>query len=112
MIRGATGLIAWLTQRATAIYIALFSIFAIGLFVVMPPQSYQEWHQMMKQPMVSVSSLLFMVSLMLHAWIGMRDVVIDYIHPFAIRITVLAFMMFALLMFGIWTLQILLTNMV
>ena len=53
-----------------------------------------------------------MVSLMLHAWIGMRDVVIDYIHPFAIRITVLAFMMFALLMFGIWTLQILLTNMV
>ncbi len=107
MRRGATGLIAWFTQRVSAIYIAIFSLYLLYVFIACPPENYQQWHTFVTQPMISVSSVLFFAALMIHAWIGVRDVVIDYVHPFAIRLTILSMVMIGLMTCGLWALQIL-----
>jgi succinate dehydrogenase / fumarate reductase membrane anchor subunit len=49
--------------------------------------------------------LLFVVSVLMHAWIGVRDVLIDYIHPIAIRATALGLVALSLVAMGLWAAQ-------
>jgi succinate dehydrogenase / fumarate reductase membrane anchor subunit len=54
---------------------------------------------------VSVALLLYVVSVMMHAWIGVRDVLIDYVHPIAIRATLLGVVALSLVAMGLWAAQ-------
>ncbi len=110
MRRGATGLIAWITQRISALFIALFTLYLLYVFLCNPPEGYLQWHVFILSPFNSIAALLFMLSLLLHAWIGIRDVVIDYVHPFAIRLGLLSLLMGGLIACGVWALQILMTT--
>ena len=56
-------------------------------------------------PVVSVAMLLFIVSVLMHAWIGVRDVLIDYVHPIAIRATLLGVIALSLVALGLWSAQ-------
>jgi succinate dehydrogenase / fumarate reductase membrane anchor subunit len=57
-------------------------------------------------PLVSLATLLFFASLLLHAWVGIRDVIIDYVHPTAIRVSVLTVIGFGLVGCAAWALKI------
>ncbi|MBT3091418.1 MAG: succinate dehydrogenase, hydrophobic membrane anchor protein [Candidatus Thiodiazotropha endolucinida] len=109
MSRHATGLRAWFLQRATAIYLLLFIIYVLQHMIANPPQDYHAWQGWIAQPLVGLGILLFFTSLLLHAWVGFRDVLIDYIHPTAIRVTVLTLVGFVLVGCAIWVLQIIFT---
>jgi len=43
----ATGLRAWLVQRASAVYMLLFIVFFMAHFAADPPHSYHAWHAWM-----------------------------------------------------------------
>jgi len=103
--RKASGLKAWAIQRLTAIYIALFSLYLLGMLLFAAPADYADWRAWLGGPLVSVALLLFIVSVLMHAWIGVRDVVIDYVHPIAIRATVLGIIALALVGMGLWAAQ-------
>lgn len=105
MSRKASGLKAWAIQRLTAIYIALFSFYLLGVLLFAAPADYAAWRAWLGHPLVSVALLLFIVSVLMHAWIGVRDVVIDYVHPIAIRATVLGIIAMALVGMGLWAAQ-------
>ncbi|MEW8027180.1 MAG: succinate dehydrogenase, hydrophobic membrane anchor protein [Candidatus Thiodiazotropha sp.] len=109
MSRRATGLRAWFLQRATAIYLLLFIIYVLQHMIVNPPQDFNAWQGWIAQPLVALGLLLFFASLLLHAWVGFRDVLIDYVHPTAIRVTVLTLVGFVMLGSALWVLQIILT---
>ncbi len=106
MRTGATGLRAWAFQRITAIYLLLFFIFLLGHFVLSPPVDYAAWRSWVAQPAISIAGYLFFLSLMLHAWVGIRDVLIDYVHPPVIRLGLLFLFGFALAACGLWALQV------
>ncbi len=88
------GLDMWLTQRASAAYMALF----IPLFIVLAwnaaPLDYPAWRGLFAPLPMKLGTLLFVVCLLVHAWIGLREIFIDYVHVLPLRLA---------LYFAFWT---------
>jgi succinate dehydrogenase / fumarate reductase membrane anchor subunit len=108
MSRQATGMRAWILQRVTGLYIALFVIYLAWHFLVNPPVSYSAWSGWVSSPWVTVTGMLFFIALLLHAWVGVRDILIDYVRHAGTRIAALVVVALVLLGSGIWTAKILL----
>ena len=105
MSRKASGLKAWAIQRLTAIYVGLFTLYLVAVLLFSAPEGYAAWKAWIGGPLVSVALLLFVVSVLMHAWIGVRDVLIDYVHPIAIRATLLGLIALSLIAMGLWAAQ-------
>jgi len=105
-----TGLRAWLLQRASAVYMLAFIVFFLFHFLLDRPHSYAAWHRWMSAPGVSIAACVFFAALLLHAWVGVRDVLMDYVHTAALRVCALAFLGFGLSAIGAWVLRILLAG--
>ena len=106
----AQGLRAWLAQRISAVYMLAFLLFLAASLFLMDIHSYHQWRSWMAHPFNSVTTFIFFVALLMHSWVGMRDVLIDYLHSFRLRIftlTVLAGLLFGM---GIWIARILLSS--
>lgn len=108
MRRTVTGLRAWLVQRASAVYMLLFILFLLFHFLLDPPHSYLAWHGWMMSPGVSIATFVFFAALLLHAWVGVRDVLMDYVHPLALRVSALALLGVGLMAIAVWVMRILL----
>ena len=104
----AHGLRDWLLQRVTAVYLACYMAYIIVHFILQPSHSYEQWHAWIGQPLVAIVSAGFILAILLHGWVGMRDVVLDYIHPVGLRLTVLSLIGLLLAGCGFWALRILL----
>lgn len=110
MKRAVTGLRAWLVQRVSATFMLLFILFLLGHFLFDRPHSYWAWHDWMLGPAVSIAALVFFAALIAHVWVGLRDVVMDYVHPVAARVAVLALLGLGLTAIGVWGIRILLLH--
>lgn len=102
-----SGLRAWVWQRLSAVYLGLFLIW-LGLHLgLTPPPDFQSWRAWVGQPLISVAFVLFFLSLMLHVWVGIRDVVMDYVHPIGLRITVFILVLLLLSAMTAWAILLL-----
>jgi len=88
--RAAQGLRAWLLQRFTAIYLALYLGVVLLYGAARGSFSYGEWRAWLGGPSMGVATALFALALLLHVWVGIRDVLIDYIHPVWLRLLLMA----------------------
>ena len=107
MSRKASGLKAWALQRVTAIYMALFGAYLLLAMLFAGPDTYQAWQAWFAGPVMGIAMLVFVVSVIFHAWVGMRDIFIDYVKPIAVRATLLSVLALGLLACGLWAAQIL-----
>lgn len=107
MKRTFSGLRAWLVQRVTAVYMLFFIVFLLAHFLLDPPRSYLAWRAWMLSPGVSIAVFVFVAALLAHAWVGVRDVILDYIQPITIRVLVLALLGLGLIGLGAWIIRIL-----
>jgi len=105
--RSLGGLTPWLIQRLSAVLMLAFIGFVLAHFLVDPPASYEGWRSWAGEPGVGIAACLFSVALLAHAWVGLRDVTLDYVKPLATRITVLTLIALALLGTGLWIFRIL-----
>ncbi len=96
------GLRAWLLQRVTAVYLAVYIPAAALWLAAHTPLAFPTWREWFALPAVAVATGLFFVSLLAHAWVGMRDIVIDYVHPDPWRYSLLALLALALVAMGFW----------
>ena len=48
-----------------------------------------------------------MLSLFYHAWVGIRDIVMDYVKSAAVRFVIHVLVILALLLYAIWSVEIL-----
>lgn len=101
------GLRTWEVQRISAGYIALFIIWFTAHLIFSPPPDYQYWYAWVAQPGTKTAFIIFFVALLAHAWVGMRDLFMDYVKPVSIRFILRLFMMMSLLAIAAWALQIL-----
>jgi len=90
------GLYDWLVQRFSAVYMVFCLAGLIFYLVAHPHPSYLDWRLLFAGMTVKILTLLFFVSLMLHAWVGMWTVFTDYITCGYLRISLQAVMIFAL----------------
>lgn len=109
MSRRAYGLRTWLLQRVTAVYVAAFTLFLAAHFLFDPPASYLAWREWMARPAIGVAWAVFVVAVLVHVWVGVRDVFMDYVHPAGLRLAALSLLGLALLALGFWALSALLS---
>lgn len=107
MSRRASGLKAWLIQRFSAAYMAVFLLYCLIRFWNAPLSDYQSWHDWVAHPLVNLFIGLFVLSVLLHAWVGIRDVIMDYVQPILFRVTLLALIALILTGSGLWSLRML-----
>ncbi|HFC8518663.1 succinate dehydrogenase, hydrophobic membrane anchor protein [Neisseria weaveri] len=79
------GLRDWAMQRATAVIMLVYTV-AFILFLFALPGDYDSWQAFFAQTWVKVFTQVTFVALLLHAWVGVRDLWMDYIKPFGLRL--------------------------
>ena len=80
------GLKDWMAQRVTALLMALFTV-AVLVQVLLPgPLGYDRWAGIFGRQWMKVLTFVVIVSLAYHAWVGMRDIWMDYVKPTGIRL--------------------------
>jgi succinate dehydrogenase / fumarate reductase membrane anchor subunit len=104
--RRASGLRAWVIQRITAAYQAVYTLFLIGLFLFNPPSSHAAWQSWMDSPFTTAPLLLYCLAILLHSWVGTRDVLIDYVPIFIVRVVLLALFGMGLIGSGLWLMKV------
>lgn len=102
---GYSGMWAWLIQRFSGIYIGLYILVVAVLVALGDDLTAARWQELFASPLMQAAASVFIVALLFHAWIGLRDVVLDYIHPIAIKIPVLLLILAMLLASGFWFLR-------
>lgn len=102
-----SGLNAWVLQRASAVYLLLFTLIMPVSIFYLDIDNVVEWQAFILSPFVSVAWTLFFASLLAHAWVGIRDVVLDYVHPFSLRLIILAMIALYLIAMLFWVLRFL-----
>jgi succinate dehydrogenase membrane anchor subunit len=101
------GLGSWLAQRVTAIVMAVYSVILLVVFLREGPISYAVWRDLFSQGWMRVGTLLFAVSLVWHAWVGARDILMDYARPEGLRLALQVITILILAGYLGWTVQIL-----
>ena len=101
------GLKDWIAQRITAVVMVVFSIVMIAAIFGGATASAEAWRGFMAHGAIRIASFLFAVSLFYHAWIGVRDIWMDYVKPAGLRLSLHVLTALALIAYAGWTAQIL-----
>ena len=101
------GMRDWLAQRITAAVMAVYTLIVAAVVLMNTPLKYAGWQALFAQGWMRVATLLFAVSLAWHAWVGVRDILMDYIHPTALRLSLQVATLLLLAVYLGWTVQIL-----
>lgn len=101
------GLRDWLIQRISAVVMALYSVALVAWLVWQPYLDYNVWTALFSSQWVRGVTLLFLLGLYYHAWIGVRDIVMDYVKPAGVRLAIYVLVILALIYYMIWSVQIL-----
>jgi succinate dehydrogenase / fumarate reductase membrane anchor subunit len=73
----AQGMRAWLLQRLTAVYIAIYALSLIVWVMAHLPVNYSSWSTLFSNPIILITTIIFYISLFIHARDAMRDILID-----------------------------------
>jgi succinate dehydrogenase / fumarate reductase membrane anchor subunit len=101
------GLRSWFWQRLTSVYIALFLIITLIWYLGSGTLGFAEWRGVMANPVVNIASALFILAVLYHASVGVRDILVDYVHPLWLRSSLLIIVYVILLSLAIWSMMIL-----
>jgi succinate dehydrogenase / fumarate reductase membrane anchor subunit len=109
-----SGLYDWMAQRVSAVVLALYTLFLLGYLVFNPGLGYEEWSALFSQNWMRIFSLLTLVALSAHAWVGMWTISTDYLTPMSLgkwattgRLLFLALCVLAIFVYFVWGVQIL-----
>lgn len=101
------GLRDWLVQRLTALIMALYTLLAVVLIAYERPQGYADWRVLLHGRGVRIATFLFILSLCWHAWIGIRDILMDYVKPVGWRLLGEVTVILVLIVQVLWAAEIL-----
>jgi succinate dehydrogenase / fumarate reductase membrane anchor subunit len=101
------GLSDWLSQRVTAVLMALFTLALVVQVLFGGPLGYLRWSQIFSSQWMKVLAFITIVSLAYHAWVGMRDVWMDYVKPVGVRLALQVFTLAWLIGCCGWAVQVL-----
>ena len=101
------GLRDWLAQRITAVIMAVYTVIAVVVLLKNKDITYLVWRELFAQGWMRVATLLFMVSLAWHAWVGVRDIIMDYVQPAGLKLALEVLVLLTIAAYVGWTIQIL-----
>ena len=98
---------SWLAQRLTALYMAVYSLVLAVVLLAGEPLTYPAWQAMFAAGWMRIATLIFVVSLAWHAWVGARDILMDYVKPDGLRLGLEAATLLLLAVYLGWAAEIL-----
>jgi succinate dehydrogenase / fumarate reductase membrane anchor subunit len=101
------GLRDWLAQRITAVVMAVFTVAVIVQVLSPGEMGYDKWAAMFSKQWMKVLTFTVIVSLLMHAWVGMRDIWMDYVTSVGMRLTLQALTIVWLVGCAGWAIQVL-----
>ena len=101
------GLRDWLSQRVTAALMALFTLAVIVQVLLPGEMGYDKWAGMFSRQWMKALTFVVIVSLLIHVWVGMRDIWMDYVKPVAVRLVLQVFTLVWLVGCAGWAVQVL-----
>ncbi|HEV8095219.1 MAG TPA: succinate dehydrogenase, hydrophobic membrane anchor protein [Burkholderiales bacterium] len=101
------GLRDWLAQRITAVVMGVYSVILVALLLSGGPVDYAAWKALFAQGWMRVATLLFAVSVAWHMWVGVRDILMDYVRPDGARLALQVLTLLTIAAYLAWTIQIL-----
>lgn len=81
----------WVLQRITAVILVIYTL-VLGIGALITPEfTYENWvrlfnFEVLSFPLGKLLAMLAFISLAYHAWIGVRDIWMDYVKPTGIRL--------------------------
>lgn len=100
------GLRDWLAQRVTAVIMAVYTVIILWAVAGTPQMNFEQWKVLWQAPLVRYATVLFMASLLLHAWIGVRNIFMDYVKNAALRLALYVIVIAALAWYAAWSVRI------
>ncbi|WWP01196.1 MAG: succinate dehydrogenase, hydrophobic membrane anchor protein [Candidatus Dasytiphilus stammeri] len=80
------GIYDWLLLRAAAIVMTLYILYIIGFILTVDPFNYMTWRNFFTYYLTKCFTLITLVSMVIHSWIGIWQVLTDYVKCFKTRI--------------------------
>ena len=104
------GLRPWLIQRVSAVYLALFTVYVGVTLLIAGDIGYEQWLDWLFRPVNTIAVGLFVIALLMHAWVGIRDIILDYVHNTLVRMVAFTLVIVVLVSSGLWSARILLLH--
>ena len=82
---GRSGVHDFILLRASAIVLALYTLFLAGFFIVTPEVTYDVWKSLFSGLCFKTFSILAILAVLIHAWIGIWQVLSDYVKCTRVR---------------------------
>jgi len=101
------GLRDWAVQRVTGGIIAVYSIFLLVVLFMQPALDFITWRSLFVHTWMRVPTFVCLLAVYFHAWVGMRNILMDYVKPTTLRLCLQVIVIVALVAYTVWTVQIL-----
>ena len=95
----------WLAQRVTAVVMAVYTVFFVATLASLPQVDYAYWSALWSLPVMRYATLFFVLSVLYHAWVGIRNVLMDYVQHLGPRLVLHVVVIFTLIGYGMWAVQ-------
>jgi succinate dehydrogenase / fumarate reductase membrane anchor subunit len=100
------GIVDWLIQRLTGIVMAVYTVVLLVYFLSGQNFSYEGWAGMFAQQWFKLLSAATFFGLLYHAWVGMRDISMDYCKNVGLRLILQVLIVVWLLISAVYAVQI------
>ncbi|OGB28934.1 MAG: succinate dehydrogenase, hydrophobic membrane anchor protein [Burkholderiales bacterium RIFCSPLOWO2_12_FULL_61_40] len=102
------GLRDWLAQRVTGVLMALFTFIVLAQVLLSKGAiGYDQWAGIFSTQWMKTLTFAVILSLAYHAWIGMREILMDYAKPASVRLILQIFSIVWLVGCAGWAIQVL-----
>jgi succinate dehydrogenase / fumarate reductase membrane anchor subunit len=102
------GLRDWLAQRVTGILMALFTLIVLAQVIFTKGSlGYVKWAGIFAPQWMKTLSFVVIIALLYHAWVGMREIFMDYIKPLWLRLSLQVLSIVWLVACAGWAVQVL-----
>ena len=101
------GLRDWLAQRLTAIVMLVYTLLLVVMLLAAPTLDHAAWRGLFAPQWMKLATLLFLLSVYYHAWVGVRNIFMDYVKHGGLRLALYLLVIAALIAYAAWSAQIL-----
>lgn len=101
------GLRDWMVQRLTGVIVAVYAVFLLVVLLVQPTIDFLTWRGLFAHTWMRVPTFVCLLAVYFHAWVGVRDILMDYVKPTTLRLALQVTVVVFLVAYCVWTVQIL-----
>jgi succinate dehydrogenase / fumarate reductase membrane anchor subunit len=101
------GLRDWAMQRVTGGIVAVYGVFLLIVLLIQPVLDFITWRSLFTHTWMRVPTFVCLLAIYAHAWVGVRDILMDYVKPTTLRLCLQVTVIVFLIAYTVWTVQIL-----